>query len=156
MIIPISNKVMSLTEVYQEPNVKRLTAENYEDFYRILEEIKEDEKSSDSLIYVLFYGALIKEQGLSWCPDCNNADPIIRDFIEINQDQFVKYVYLVTVMVEKWELREPRSAFTKDKKIHLETVPTLVRWEGPQRLEEDECANPALLQFLFEPALTPP
>lgn len=41
------------------------------------------------------------------------------------------------------------NPYRKDKNVHLQVIPTLVRWANPQRLEGDQLLKDELLQMFF-------
>lgn len=48
---------------------------------------------------------------------------------------------------ETWKTMD--NPYRKDKNVHLQVIPTLVRWANPQRLEGDQLLKDELLQMFF-------
>lgn len=42
-----------------------------------------------------------------------------------------------------------KNPLRTDKNTHLQVIPTLIRWKGPQRLEGDQCCKSDLLDMFF-------
>lgn len=51
-------------------------------------------------------------------------------------------------MVFRW--KDPNCSFRKDPKTKLMVIPTLVRWNGPQKLEGEQCEKAELVSMLFQ------
>jgi hypothetical protein len=45
--------------------------------------------------------------------------------------------------------KDQKNPFRHDKNTHLQVIPTLIRWNHPQRLEGDQLLKPELLQMFF-------
>ena len=57
------------------------------------------------------------------------------------------YVYDYFV-ISSW--KDPKCPFRTDKRLRLKSVPTLMVWGQPEKVEEAECSNPDLVSMLFE------
>uniref|UniRef100_A0A8C9TXX6 Thioredoxin domain-containing protein 17 n=1 Tax=Scleropages formosus TaxID=113540 RepID=A0A8C9TXX6_SCLFO len=77
-------------------------------------------------------------QGVSWCPDCVKAEPVVRGELAHLPEGSVFYVYTRT---------HPNNEFKKVLK--LSGVPTLLRYGTPQKLVEEECFKPELVRMMF-------
>ncbi|CAH0556099.1 unnamed protein product [Brassicogethes aeneus] len=45
--------------------------------------------------------------------------------------------------------KDPKSSFRTDKRTKVMVLPSIIRWEGHQRLIGDQCENPELVEMLF-------
>ncbi|CAK1545136.1 unnamed protein product [Leptosia nina] len=97
---------------------------------------------------VLFYFTGSKmENGKSWCPDCEEAEPIVKTFLtELKKN--VTFVFVDVGEREYW--KEKTCPFRTDSRTRLMVIPTIIKWKGVQRLEGSQCNNRDLLQMLFE------
>ncbi|PIA12784.1 hypothetical protein COEREDRAFT_67918 [Coemansia reversa NRRL 1564] len=101
-----------------------------------------------SAVFVLFFGREDPSSGVSWCPDCVIADPIVRSALAN-----IKNAILLEVPVDRASnLTSPTNIFRHRKDIMLGRIPTLMRWtlNGPMklRLVEDECKKQAINTFV--------
>ena len=85
--------------------------------------------------------------GTSWCPDCVVAEPVIEKCFKETADD-VTLLYVAVGQREFWKKQD--NPFRTHDKLKLKGVPTLMKWGGPQKLSEEECANEDLVQMLFE------
>ncbi|CRL03021.1 CLUMA_CG016468, isoform A [Clunio marinus] len=115
--------------------------EGFEDFMKFVKDFKAEEK----VVNILFTGKK-DEKGVSWCPDCNEAEPFIEDAL----DKYGEGTVLITVEVgDRTFWKDINNPFRKDKDCHLSVIPTLVRWKHQQRLEGEQLLKPELLQMFF-------
>ncbi|KAK8727389.1 hypothetical protein OTU49_017479 [Cherax quadricarinatus] len=105
-------------------------------------------KDSDNPIYVLFSGSK-DSRGKSWCPDCVVAEPVVKGALEKAPEDAV-FVYVGVGSRDFW--KDKNCVFRTDARTKLKCVPTLMKYGGPQRLEEEQCANVDLVHMLFEDA----
>ncbi|CAG8599974.1 6814_t:CDS:2 [Paraglomus brasilianum] len=110
-----------------------------------------DESSADSKVYVLFFGTELPSTGQSWCPDCYQAYPHIRNAF----DECASNATLIEAPVgtrEQWK-NNPSHPYKVNQRIALRKIPTLIRWTVPagknDRLVESECENDELLKFFL-------
>ncbi|XP_071443931.1 thioredoxin domain-containing protein 17-like [Hetaerina americana] len=122
--------------------VVRHAVEGYEAFNNSIKELESAEKT----ILVLFSGSKGNEEK-SWCPDCVAADPVIDAVLDTLDDSVV-YLYVGVGDRDTW--KNPNCVFRKDERLRLSSVPTLICWGKPQRLEEEKCCNPDLIRLLLE------
>ncbi|EDV20130.1 uncharacterized protein TRIADDRAFT_61314 [Trichoplax adhaerens] len=83
-----------------------------------------ENKSRYTTIFVKYYGDY-DDHGLSWCPDCVKAEPIIDKIFSELKDN----VLLVSCAVgdrPKWKDQE--NEFRKHEIIQLKSIPTLIEW----------------------------
>lgn len=96
-------------------------------------------------INVYFSGAK-DAGGVSWCSDCVEAEPPVLAAL----DRVVEPAHFVYVDVgDRPFWKDTKNVFRTDKRTHLSVIPTLVRWNGPQRLEGDQLLKPELLDMFF-------
>ncbi|XP_047512417.1 thioredoxin domain-containing protein 17-like [Pieris napi] len=96
----------------------------------------------------LFYFSGSKtDNGKSWCPDCEVAEPIVKAFLgELKKN--VTFVFVDVGDRDYW--KEKTCPFRLDSRTRLMVIPTIIKWKGVQRLEGSQCNNRELLQMLFE------
>ncbi|KAJ2775810.1 hypothetical protein H4R18_005936 [Coemansia javaensis] len=101
-------------------------------------------------VFVLFFGREQAGTGVSWCPDCVIADPLVRRAIAK-----VEGSILLEVPVDpRSNTASPAHIFRERGDVQLGCVPTLLRWTaaGPsqRRLVEDECREERIDAFVAE------
>ncbi|PSN50253.1 Thioredoxin domain-containing protein 17 [Blattella germanica] len=101
---------------------QKTVIEGYESFCKFVENLEKGKV--DKQVYFLFSGSK-DSTGKSWCPDC------VKGKLHL-----------------KW--KDPKCPFRTDKRLMLKSVPTLLKWGHPDKLEEDECRNPDLVSMMFE------
>ncbi|XP_030042025.1 thioredoxin domain-containing protein 17 [Microcaecilia unicolor] len=109
----------------------------YQEFIQALERFK------DQLVFALFCGSK-NEKGASWCPDCVEAEPIVRENLQYLPEDSI-FVYCDVGEKAYW--KDPNNDFKQNLK--LTGVPTLLKCGTPQKLVEEECFKPELVQMLF-------
>ncbi|CAG8578620.1 15097_t:CDS:2 [Funneliformis caledonium] len=117
--------------------IMRISAFN--EFDKIVNRIVQERKGQN--IFVVLFGNENPNTGKSWCPDCVNADPLIRHHLEKTTADSV----LIEVPVGTRAELHPR--------IQLKSIPTLIKWtenaETDKRLVESECTRDDLLSAFF-------
>ena len=97
---------------------------------------------------VLFTGAKNPETGVSWCPDCVSADPVIEKYIE---NEKYKGVKLVKCHIGRPEWKSAENVFKNDPSLKLTSVPTLLIWEdNKKRLVEGQLLKEDMIDMLLE------
>lgn len=99
----------------------------------------------EQAIGVYFTGAK-KADGISWCPDCVVAEPIVMAALE-RIEQPTHFVYVDVGDRAFW--KNTTNPFRTDKRTHLSVIPTLLRWRQPQRLEGEQLLKSELLDMFF-------
>ncbi|KAA0184142.1 hypothetical protein HAZT_HAZT008045 [Hyalella azteca] len=103
--------------------------------------------SSGKTIIAMFSGGKDPATGQSWCPDCVVAQPVVDKAVSQASEDFI-YVYCSVGGRDFW--KDKNCVFRTDPSLKLKSVPTLIKVGTPQRLEEAQCANPKLVEMLFE------
>ncbi|XP_029468257.1 thioredoxin domain-containing protein 17 [Rhinatrema bivittatum] len=114
-----------------------LKARGFEEFSRIVDSHK------GQAVFVLFSGAK-NEAGISWCPDCMKAEPIVRENLQYLPEDSV-FVHCDVGEKDCW--KDPSNDFKKNLK--LTALPTLLKYGTPQKLVEDECFKTDLVRMVF-------
>ncbi|KAL5199649.1 hypothetical protein ABZP36_020852 [Zizania latifolia] len=87
---------------------------------------------------LLFLADRDASSSLTWCPDCNVAEPVIYEKLEaLGRD----VVLLRAYVGDKPTWRDPAHPWRVDPRFSLKGVPTLIRWDkgaAAGRLEDDE------------------
>ncbi|XP_046686707.1 thioredoxin-like protein Clot, partial [Homalodisca vitripennis] len=75
------------------------------------------------------------------------AEPAIEEVVNKLPDTVV-FVKVLVGNREFWKDKE--CPFRKDKKVHLSSLPTIVKWNNPERLEGNDFANKEIIEMAFE------
>ncbi|XP_069040567.1 thioredoxin domain-containing protein 17 [Lepisosteus oculatus] len=84
------------------------------------------------------------DKGVSWCPDCVKAEPVVRAELRHLPAGSV-FIYCQVGDRPYW--KDPNNEFRKVLK--LSGVPTLLRYGTPQKLVEEECFKADLVRMMF-------
>lgn len=109
----------------------------YEEYSRAAEQHK------GKPVYALFCGDK-DERGVSWCPDCVTAEPVVRKELTHLPEGSI-FIYCQVGERSYW--KDPNNEFKRILK--LTGVPSLLKVGSPQKLTEDECLKPDLIRMLF-------
>ncbi|XP_002748358.1 thioredoxin domain-containing protein 17 [Callithrix jacchus] len=82
--------------------------------------------------------------GKSWCPDCVQAEPVVREGLKHVSEGCV-FIYCQVGDKPYW--KDPNNDFRKNLKVTA--VPTLLKYGTPQKLVESECLQANLVEMLF-------
>ena len=85
--------------------------------------------------------------GKSWCPDCVTADPVIAKCFKEQPEQ-ATLLYVGVGQRDFWKKQD--NPFRTHDKLKLKGVPTLIKWGGPEKLVEEQCANEGFVKMLME------
>ncbi|KAH9489333.1 Thioredoxin domain-containing protein 17 [Bulinus truncatus] len=119
--------------------VRQITVHGYEALSKALSGLQ-------GTVYILFSGSA-DDSGVSWCPDCVKADPVInRNLDKAPEDSSFIHCYVG----DRSYWKKPDNEFRKDPKLLVKCVPTLLKYGSPQRLEEEQLFKDDLIQMLFE------
>jgi hypothetical protein len=96
-------------------------------------------------VFCLFTGA--KNSGVSWCPDCTRAEPVIDGVLAERPE-----VTLIEAIVERAAYRDANYLYRTDAKIKLKCVPTLMRWNASaaMSLDDKQSSDEVLVRELFD------
>ncbi|XP_067866478.1 thioredoxin domain-containing protein 17 [Heterodontus francisci] len=109
----------------------------YDEFMKVVEANK------GKTIFAYFTGSK-DANGLSWCPDCTTAEPIVRAELSKLPEGSV-FIYCQTGDRPYW--KNPENNFRT--KLKVTAVPTLMKYGTPQKLVEEELFVPELVHMLF-------
>ncbi|XP_011506560.1 PREDICTED: thioredoxin domain-containing protein 17-like isoform X2 [Ceratosolen solmsi marchali] len=84
--------------------------------------------------------------GNSWCPDCVKAHPFIEKGI---QSAPGTYHYIIVSVGDRAFWKNSKCPFRTNSEIHIQTLPTLVKWGTQKRLEGDQLLNNDLIEMLL-------
>ncbi|GFO08933.1 peroxisomal trans-2-enoyl-coa reductase-like [Plakobranchus ocellatus] len=98
--------------------VEEIVVEGYNALLECLNE------KQGSVLFVLFSGSL-DENGVSWCPDCVAADPVIKRNLDKAPADSV-FIHCHVGPREYW--KDQNNEFRKDPKLFIKCVPTLLRF----------------------------
>ncbi|XP_055983172.1 thioredoxin domain-containing protein 17 [Sorex fumeus] len=101
------------------------------------------EQHKGKTIFAYFTGSKDAE-GKSWCPDCEQADPVVREGLKHIKEGCV-FIYCQVGERPYW--KDPDNDFRKNLK--LTAVPTLLKHGTAQKLVESECHQATLVEMLF-------
>ncbi|XP_072163897.1 thioredoxin domain-containing protein 17-like [Diadema setosum] len=105
------------------------------------------EKHKDKKVqYILFCGSK-NSDGASWCPDCVTAEPVVMKCLEAAPENAV-FIYCSVGDRASW--KDPNNSYRTHPKLLLKGVPTLLQWNTPKKLVEEECAKEDLVSLFFE------
>ncbi|XP_019881885.1 thioredoxin domain-containing protein 17-like [Aethina tumida] len=101
-------------------------------------------------VHVYFSGSKLPS-GESWCDDCQRSWPVVEKVLKkLEEDEKEKDSIFISVDVgDRPTWKDPQSSFRTDKRTKLMVIPTLLRWEKPQRLIGDQCEKEDLVEMLF-------
>ncbi|KAL1206411.1 Thioredoxin-like protein Clot [Cardamine amara subsp. amara] len=111
----------------------------------VLEQLKSDETNRNKINFILFLANNHPTTGLSWCPDCVRAEPVINKILEESTEE-VNLIRAYAGDRPTW--RNPAHPWRVDPRFKLTGVPTLVRWDGDSvkgRLEDHQAHLPRLI-----------
>ncbi|MQL72012.1 hypothetical protein Taro_004347 [Colocasia esculenta] len=106
------------------------------DFEGVFQKFKADNAQKKQ--FLLFLADKDPVSSLSWCPDCNVAEPVIYQKLSAVSGD----VALLRAFVgDRPTWRNPAHPWRVDPRFKLKGVPTLIRWENEEvagRLEDYE------------------
>uniref|UniRef100_A0A0K0EF16 Thioredoxin domain-containing protein 17 n=3 Tax=Strongyloides stercoralis TaxID=6248 RepID=A0A0K0EF16_STRER len=116
------------------------------------EELKETILSNaGKRMFVLFTGSKDKD-GVSWCPDCVAAEPIIEEAIERDLTNEENTTFITCYVGDRAYWKDRENPFRKDEEFKVDCIPTLIEiGVKGKRLVEEQLQNMVLLNdFFFE------
>jgi len=117
--------------------IERIKVEGYHAFMSEIDRLK------PRVVYALFSGSK-DANGKSWCPDCVTAEPVVYGALE---DAPSDAVFIYCGVGERNFWKDQQNVFRTALK--LKSVPTLMKWGSPVKLEEEQCASKDLVEELF-------
>jgi hypothetical protein len=111
-----------------------------------------EQNLSSKIIIAVFKGSKDPSTGISWCDDCERADPFIHASLEKSTPDSNKLFLSVLVGVrEDWK-NVPTNPYRTYSHTHVRCIPTLIRYENGSevaRLEEGQICNQVLADELI-------
>ncbi|XP_034476771.1 thioredoxin domain-containing protein 17 [Drosophila innubila] len=101
------------------------------------------------LIYMYFFGEK-DGNGRSWCPDCVAVEQSVETAFRENAHPD-SLIYTVDVGNRDAWKDMTNNKFRHDP-FNLTQIPSLLRWNGSERLEGDQLLKPSLLELFFDEA----
>ncbi|XP_063699076.1 thioredoxin domain-containing protein 17 [Culicoides brevitarsis] len=140
------NKVFTQFVRYNSSVARKMVQRHYvntkwEEFEALVTKLEAEKKP----INILFSGDK-DEAGVSWCPYCNRAAPVIEKALENAPEDSI----FIKVEIERPYWKDPNNSYRKDPRTKLVFLPTLLRWKSPQRLDGEQACNKDLVEMLFE------
>ncbi|XP_022211748.1 thioredoxin domain-containing protein 17 [Drosophila obscura] len=115
--------------------------------YQELQNLLNVHKARTSPIYLYFYGEK-DSKGNSWCPDCVTAEEgIMTAFRQYTRDALVLVVDVGNR--DAWMDRSDNNSFRKPP-FSLTSIPSVLLWNGSERLDGDQLLKSELLELFFE------
>ncbi|KAL0842383.1 hypothetical protein ABMA28_014503 [Loxostege sticticalis] len=122
--------------------VSYVEIKGFEDFAKYTENID----PQGPPVFFFFSGSKLAS-GSSWCPDCVEAEPIVKAYLGELQKSVI-FVYVDVGDRDYW--KDKACPFRTDSRTRLMVIPTIIKWKGVQRLEGSQCNKRDLLQMMFE------
>ena len=122
--------------------------------HQALLSLLETEKSNYEKVFVLFMASIDPETGRSWCPDCREADPVVRSILD--EKPYLsdsKSIFVTAYVGQRAEWKDASCPF-RGEPFNVSCVPTLLRYNknGPQtgdRLLEGDLVDAAKIRTLL-------
>ncbi|EGW06936.1 thioredoxin domain-containing protein 17 isoform X1 [Cricetulus griseus] len=116
---------------------KEVNVSGFEEFDQAVKEHK------GKTIFAYFSGSKDAE-GKSWCPDCVEAEPVVREGLKsVTED----CVFIYCQVGDKSYWKDPNNDFRQQ--LQVTAVPTLLKYGTPQKLVESECSQANLVEMIF-------
>ncbi|KAL4707389.1 hypothetical protein ACJJTC_008574 [Scirpophaga incertulas] len=122
--------------------VSQIVIQGFEEFDKYAKNID----NNGPPVYFYFSGSKLPN-GNSWCPDCVEAEPVLKDFINQLKSNVI-FAYVDVGDRDYW--KDKGCPFRTDNRTRLMVIPTLIKWKGVQRLEGGQCSKQELLQMMFD------
>ena len=98
-------------------------------------------------IFILFTSGLDNKTNKKWCPDCVDADPIIKKNLNLlNQTDLL----IICSVGERIFWKNKNNIFRTDKRFELESIPTLLQYKTKKKLIEGQCCKENLVKMIFD------
>jgi hypothetical protein len=118
-----------LTKTMEELNIAATIevsgALSPEELVQKIAEIRISFPAATHPLFLLFTGSKGGDSGLSWCPDCTRAAPVVFATLE----EFSPASVLLILNCERAEYRDPTFTYRVNEDINLTSVPTFMRYQ---------------------------
>ncbi|CAJ0959282.1 unnamed protein product, partial [Mesorhabditis belari] len=113
-----------------------------------LEALNEIIEKTDGKIFVLYTGS--KVNGVSWCPDCVTAEPVIDKVLSSPSISDLDATFITCLVGQRDYWKNPECPFRTDPRIKINCIPTLAEWGNKvRRLLDSQLTNEHLIQDLL-------
>ncbi|CAG9834975.1 unnamed protein product [Diabrotica balteata] len=134
-----------LLGIIRKYSTKKMVQTHVIQGYEKFQEFFKNFDSQGQKVHVL-YSSPRKPDNTSWCTYCVRAWPVIDKELE-GTDPNSHFIRVEVGDMPIW--KDPNCPFRHDPKTKLRVLPTLVRWQGPQRLEGEQCDKADLVNMLL-------
>lgn len=126
--------------------VTRITVASPDQFN---EALSQAESLRQKNMFILFFATKNPSTGVSWCPDCVRAEPILdKAFARMTEP-----TTLMVCNVDRTPYKTDKTfQYRVDPRIELKCVPTLMKWENGRKsmvLNDVECMNPDVVEEML-------
>lgn len=118
----ISNNPMT-EELNIASTVEVSAALSPEEFLQTIADIRVKFPAAAHPLFLLFTGAKAPDSGISWCPDCTRAAPVLFSALE----EFSPESVLLILNCERAEFKSQSFTYRVNEGINLTSVPTFIR-----------------------------
>eukprot|EP00045_Choanoeca_perplexa_P000101 m.12994 g.12994 ORF g.12994 m.12994 type:complete len:107 (-) comp10074_c0_seq1:204-524(-) len=101
---------------------------------------------SDKRVFVLFCGKKDAD-GNSWCSDCVKAWPVISKVVNAHAQPTDVFIYVDVGNRDTW--KNPANEFRTRPDFKLTGVPTMVEWQSPKKLVEEQLQDESMVEMLL-------
>jgi len=130
--------------------LERIVCSTSTEFTSAVTKLEKDTSDPNVLVFYLFLGEIVESTGLSWCPDCTRAEPVINGEFQSFMQQLTgaggkQRIILVSCTVSRTELCSADFVLKTDPNVLLSCVPTLMTpvtgGASSSRLGDAECQS---------------
>uniref|UniRef100_A0A2R5LFN1 Thioredoxin domain-containing protein 17 n=1 Tax=Ornithodoros turicata TaxID=34597 RepID=A0A2R5LFN1_9ACAR len=121
--------------------VKQIHVKGFDEFQNVTKSLK-----STDVAVCLFTGAE-DSAGKNWCPDCVAAKPFIQEALKSAP---ANATFITCEVGDRAYWKNMGNPFRTTPSLNIQSVPTLLRWGSPKKLDGAQCENPSLIAMLFE------
>lgn len=111
-----------------------------------------DQNAGSKTVIAVFKGSKDAETGISWCDDCEKADPFVHASLDKSPvDPSRLFLNVVVGAREEWK-DVPTNPYRTHGQTRVRCIPTLIRYENGSevaRLEEGQLCNQAIVDELI-------
>ncbi|XP_066596677.1 thioredoxin domain-containing protein 17-like isoform X2 [Prorops nasuta] len=98
------------------------------------------------ILVILFDNGTKLDTGVSWCPDCVEAEPFIEEALKLASENSS---FILTEVGDRATWKDLNCSFRKDSKTKLKVLPTLAKWGTQKRLEGDDLLKVEIIEMLL-------